>query len=182
MAPPETTSDRQVVCRNVRAPRRRSLPIYGRSACATSTLRPIFRPRPGSEHGYDVVDPSRVSADLGGELGHAAYRSALAAHGLGEVLDVVPNHMAISGAENPWWWDVLENGPASRFAGYFDVDWDPPEARLRNVVLLPVLGDHYGRLLEAGEIRLERRIDADFCARYGERIFPPTELFGTQPC
>jgi (1->4)-alpha-D-glucan 1-alpha-D-glucosylmutase len=73
----------------------------------------------------------------------------------------VPNHMAIVGAENPWWWDVLENGLASRYAAYFDVDWEPPESRLRSSILLPILDDHYGRVLEAGELRLERR-DAIF--------------------
>jgi (1->4)-alpha-D-glucan 1-alpha-D-glucosylmutase len=79
--------------------------------------------------------------------------------------------MAITGAENPWWWDVLENGPASRYAAYFDVDWDPPESRLRSTVLLPILGDHYGRTLEAGELRLERR-DAVFSIRYHDHAFP----------
>jgi (1->4)-alpha-D-glucan 1-alpha-D-glucosylmutase len=79
--------------------------------------------------------------------------------------------MAISGSENPWWWDVLENGPSSRYAAYFDVDWDPPETRLSNTVLLPVLGDHYGRVLEVGEIRL-RREDSVFAMRYHDHAFP----------
>jgi (1->4)-alpha-D-glucan 1-alpha-D-glucosylmutase len=79
--------------------------------------------------------------------------------------------MAITGAENPWWWDVLENGPASRYAAYFDVDWDPPEGRLRSSVPLPILGDHYGRVLEAGELRLARR-DAIFSIRYHDHAFP----------
>ena len=69
---------------------------------------------------------------------------------MGHLLDIVPNHMAID-HENPWWWDVLENGPASPYSAYFDVDWEPPEARLRNTVLMPILGDHYGRVLEAGQ-------------------------------
>ena len=91
--------------------------------------------------------------------------------GMGQILDIVPNHMAITGRENPWWWDVLENGLASRYSAYFDVDWEPPEARLRNSVLLPVLGDHYGRALEAGEIKLVRD-GADFTFHYYERTFP----------
>jgi (1->4)-alpha-D-glucan 1-alpha-D-glucosylmutase len=71
--------------------------------------------------------------------------AALRAHGIGILLDVVPNHMSVAGAENRWWVDVLENGPASRFAGYFDIDWESFDADLRGKVLLPVLGDHYAR-------------------------------------
>src|SRR5262249_43453477 len=82
--------------------------------------------------------------------------AALAEQGMGQVLDIVPNHMAIAGRRNRWWWDVLENGPSSRYATYFDVAWDPPERKLRNTILMPVLGDHYGRVLEAGQLRLAR--------------------------
>src|SRR5205807_1045906 len=105
---------------------------------------PSLQAAPGSQHGYDVVDPRRANTELGGEAAHARLRQALEAHALGQVLDIVPNHMAIGGPENAWWWDVLENGRASQYAHYFDVDWDPPEAKLRNTVLLPILGDHYG--------------------------------------
>src|SRR5258706_15129726 len=84
-----------------------------------------------SDLGYDVIDHSRVNAELGGEAGHERMCAALGDNGLGQVLDIVPNHMAIVGG-NRWWWDVLENGPASQDASYFDVDWDPPEAKLRN--------------------------------------------------
>src|SRR4051795_400818 len=117
---------------------------------------PYLQAAKGSTHGYDVVDHSRVNVELRGEEGHRRLQEALGRAGLGQVLDVVPNHMAIPGRENAWWWDVLENGPSSIYASYFDVDWDPPEAKLRNTVLLPVLGDHYGRVLEAGEIKLRR--------------------------
>jgi (1->4)-alpha-D-glucan 1-alpha-D-glucosylmutase len=132
---------------------------------------PYLQARQGSSHGYDVVNPRQVNAELGGAAAHARLCETLGRHGLGQVLDVVPNHMAITGPENPWWWDVLENGPSSRYAGYFDVDWEPPETRLRNAVLLPVLGDHYGRVLEAGELRLERS-DATFTVRYHDHAFP----------
>ncbi|MGH9152851.1 MAG: malto-oligosyltrehalose synthase, partial [Acidimicrobiales bacterium] len=132
---------------------------------------PVLQAAAGSTHGYDVVDHRRVNAEMGGEAGHAALCDALAAAGLGQVLDVVPNHMAIAGAQNAWWWDVLEDGPASVYASYFDVDWDPPEAKLRHTVLLPVLGDHYGRVLEAGELRVERRGGA-FVVCYHEHAFP----------
>jgi len=118
---------------------------------------PYLQAAAGSTHGYDVVDHHRVNVELGGEEGHQRLCAALDQAGLGQVLDIVPNHMAITGPENAWWWDVLENGPSSVYASYFDVDWDPPESKLRNMVLLPILGDHYGRVLEAGELRLERR-------------------------
>lgn len=134
-------------------------------------LSPILQATPGSTHGYDVVDHHRVNAELGGEAGHARLCEALGAAGLGQVLDVVPNHMAITGPENTWWWDVLENGPASVYAGYFDVDWDPPESKLRHTVLLPVLGDHYGRVLEAGELRVGRE-GGSFTVHYHEHAFP----------
>ncbi|HKD66377.1 MAG TPA: malto-oligosyltrehalose synthase [Candidatus Binataceae bacterium] len=131
---------------------------------------PCLQAAPGSTHGYDVVD-YHLSHDLGGTAGHERLSAALRDSGMGKILDIVPNHMAITGRENPWWWDVLENGPASRYSAYFDVDWAPPEARLRNAVLLPVLGDHYGRVLEAGEIKLVRE-GGDFTFRYHERTFP----------
>ncbi|HZR84646.1 MAG TPA: malto-oligosyltrehalose synthase [Candidatus Binatia bacterium] len=132
---------------------------------------PSLQAASGSTHGYDVIDHGRVSAELGGQAAHARLARELGRHGLGHVVDVVPNHMAIPGAENPWWWDVLEHGPASRYAAFFDVDWDPPEAHFRNVVLLPVLGDHYGRVLEASQIRLERQGTA-VRVRYYDHAFP----------
>ena len=90
---------------------------------------PVLQAAPGSVHGYDVVDPQRVSDALGGDAAHAQLSAALRNCGLAMLLDVVPNHMAIAGSENAWWWDVLENGPASRYARHFDVDShrQPPE-------------------------------------------------------
>ncbi|MFP4204940.1 MAG: malto-oligosyltrehalose synthase [Spirochaetaceae bacterium] len=126
---------------------------------------------PGSTHGYDVVDHSRVNAELGGEKAHQWFCRSLRENGLGQVLDVVPNHMAISGSDNRWWWDVLENGPSSRYATYFDVDWRAQHEAEGNRILLPILGDHYGRILEAGEIRLERS-GGSFLIRYYENVFP----------
>jgi (1->4)-alpha-D-glucan 1-alpha-D-glucosylmutase len=125
---------------------------------------------PGSVHGYDVIDPRQVNPELGGDAGHARFCEALGGHDLGQILDTVPNHMAI-GPQNPWWWDVLENGPASRWAMTFDVDWAHPEPHLRERVLLPVLEDHYGRVLEAGDLRLEWD-DAQFTIRYLDQRFP----------
>ena len=131
---------------------------------------PILQAMPGSTHGYDIVDHSRVNEELGGEDGFERLTDALRAHDMGLVLDIVPNHMAI-GEENRWWWDVLEHGRASRYAGYFDIDWEPPEPRMRDAILLPVLGDHYGVALEAGDVRLV--LDGErVVAAYGDRRFP----------
>ena len=134
-------------------------------------LSPVLAATPGSTHGYDVVDPTTISAELGGAEGHERLQAALGEAGIGQLVDIVPNHMAVSGRDNRWWWDVLENGPASQYATYFDVDWDPPESKLRNVVLLPILGDHYGRELEAGQLRLEREGGA-FVVRYYDDAAP----------
>ena len=131
---------------------------------------PYLQAAPGSTHGYDVTDPGRVSAELGGSPGHAALVGSLGAEGLGQVLDIVPNHMSTD-PSNAWWWDVLENGPSSRFASYFDIDWQGPDERAAFKVLVPVLGDHYGRLLEAGELRVERA-GGDFLLRYAEHELP----------
>lgn len=135
-------------------------------------LSPCLQSTPGSAHGYDVVDPTRADEELGGTEGFDALCAAFAEVGLGVVLDIVPNHMAISGPENRWWWDVLENGQSSRFARYFDVDWRPPEERFRDVVLLPILGDHYGRVLRRGELDLERVDPEGFVVRYYEHVLP----------
>ncbi|MGH9155499.1 MAG: malto-oligosyltrehalose synthase [Acidimicrobiales bacterium] len=132
---------------------------------------PCLQAAPGSTHGYDVVDHGRINVELGGDEGHRRLCDALVAAGLGQILDIVPNHMAIGGRENAWWWDVLENGPASLYASYFDVDWDPPEAKLRHKVLLAILGDHYGRVLEAGELRLARE-RGSFVVRYHDHVAP----------
>jgi len=132
---------------------------------------PYLQAARGSTHGYDVVDPTRVNEDLGGEEAHARLCAALGENGLGQVLDIVPNHMAITERRNVWWWDVLENGASSRYAAYFDVDWNSPHARLRDTVLLPILGDHYGRVLENGELELVRR-GGKFEIHYHEHRMP----------
>ncbi len=151
-------------------------PYLARLGVSHLYASPCLQAAPGSTHGYDVVDPTRPNSELGGAEGHRRMCDALGAAGLGQVLDIVPNHMAIGGPENAWWWDVLENGPSSVYASYFDVDWDPPEAKLRNTVLLPILADHYGRVLDAGELEVERK-GGSFCVRYGDRcvpVAPPT--------
>jgi (1->4)-alpha-D-glucan 1-alpha-D-glucosylmutase len=132
---------------------------------------PYLQAAAGSTHGYDVVDHHRLNEELGGQEAFDRLCAALREHGLGQVLDIVPNHMATAGRANAWWWDVLENGPASRYASYFDIDWDPPERKLIAQVLVPILGDHYGRVLEAGELVLERE-GGSFVVRYHEHEVP----------
>jgi len=132
---------------------------------------PYLQAAPGSMHGYDVVDHRQVNQELGGEPAQARLVEALQTQGMSQVLDIVPNHMSIASAGNPWWRDVLEHGPSSRYASYFDVDWDPPEARHSNEVLIPVLGDHYGRVLEAGEICLALD-DITFAIHYYDNVYP----------
>lgn len=132
---------------------------------------PYLQAAAGSTHGYDVVDPSRVNEELGRSELHVRFCQALLSAGLGQMIDVVPNHMAIAGRQNPWWWDVLENGPAGRYASYFDVDWQASEERWPNKVLLPVLADHYGRILEAGQFALSYEEEA-FILHYEDHIFP----------
>jgi (1->4)-alpha-D-glucan 1-alpha-D-glucosylmutase len=137
-------------------------------------LSPVLQAAKGSTHGYDVVDPSAVNEELGGEHGHVELQKALGEAGLGQILDIVPNHMAVASRDNRWWWDVLENGPSSVYAGYFDVDWGAPETRdgqPHPVVLLPFLGDHYGRELEAGRFKLERSAGS-FVLRYYDQQVP----------
>src|SRR5882757_3908527 len=132
---------------------------------------PYLQAAPGSTHGYDVTDHAKLNAELGGEAGHRRLAAALAARGLRQVLDIVPNHMALAGRANAWWWDVLENGPSSPYARYFDIDWDPPERKLAKTVLMPVLGDHYGRVLEAGQLAVERQAGS-FTVRYYDHEAP----------
>ena len=132
---------------------------------------PYLQAMPGSKHGYDVADEHRVNLELGGPEAHERFCLRLGECELGQVLDIVPNHMAIGGRWNRWWWDLLENGLASPYASYFDIDWQSPEERLRNKVLLPILGDHYGRVLERREIRIVRN-GSEFIARYHEHELP----------
>jgi (1->4)-alpha-D-glucan 1-alpha-D-glucosylmutase len=131
---------------------------------------PYLQAAHGSMHGYDVVDHEKVNEELGGEDGHKRFCRRLEELGLGQVLDIVPNHMAI-GRENRYWWDVLENGPSSRYAQWFDIDWNSAEIKLQNKVLLPVLGDQYGRILDAGQIKVQCNVEG-FQVRYGDNLFP----------
>jgi (1->4)-alpha-D-glucan 1-alpha-D-glucosylmutase len=115
---------------------------------------PYLMARRGSTHGYAVVDYSRLNPELGSEEDFEALVQVLHQHGMGQILDVVPNHMSAAPDENPWWTDVLENGPSSLYADYFDIDWNPVKQELRNKILLPILDRQFGDALEAGCLKL----------------------------
>jgi (1->4)-alpha-D-glucan 1-alpha-D-glucosylmutase len=132
---------------------------------------PYLRARPDSTHGYDVSDHNTLNPVLGGEAAHARLCRELARHELGHVVDVVPNHMGIGESSNTWWLDVLENGPSSIYADHFDVDWTPIKPQLLDRVLLPVLGDQFGRVLENGELQLTFE-DGAFFVRYYDKQLP----------
>ncbi len=132
---------------------------------------PLLKACPGSTHGYDICDHSQINPEIGTEEDLEEFVTVLRRHDMGLVLDIVPNHMGICGRENAWWWDVLRHGRASRFADYFDIDWESPDPRLRGKVLLPVLGDYYGRVLERGELQVVKEQDETLLA-YHEHRFP----------
>jgi (1->4)-alpha-D-glucan 1-alpha-D-glucosylmutase len=134
---------------------------------------PFMKSRKGSTHGYDIVDHTKLNPELGGEAGFGRLSEALQRHDIGLILDFVPNHVGVHFADNPWWLDVLEWGPASPHAVSFDIDWDQLPFRARGGVLLPVIGSSYGQALESGEIEL--RYDAaegSFSAWYFEHRLP----------
>ena len=132
---------------------------------------PIMMARPGSLHGYDTIDATRVNPELGGEDGLRSLVRELRRHELGLIVDIVPNHMAIGGG-NAWWMDVLAHGQTSRFAKYFDIDWTPSNPQLHGKVLLPILGRPYGEALAAGEIELGRNEGHELVIRYFEHRLP----------
>ncbi len=131
---------------------------------------PLFKARRGSLHGYDVTDHANLNPDLGRMADFKAFSRALRERNMGMVLDVVPNHMGVSDDANRYWQDVLENGPSSRYARFFDIDWQPPKPDLAGKVLLPFLGDQYGRVLENGELRLSYGRGAFWIRVYDRRL------------
>ncbi|MBX3339995.1 MAG: malto-oligosyltrehalose synthase [Nitrospira sp.] len=131
----------------------------------------ILKAVPGSMHGYDLVDPECLNPELGTEEDFAAFTAALKQYDMGLLLDVVPNHMGIRSTENRWWWDVLEHGPGSRYATAFDIDWSPLKRELEDKVLLPILGEQYGAVLENQDIRLVYE-NGGFIVTYFQHRFP----------
>ncbi len=137
---------------------------------------PYLKAQPGSTHGYDITDHTSLNPEVGTEDEFHAFLAALREHGLGQILDTVPNHMGVGTSDNRWWNDVLENGPASRFGPYFDIAWQAsPRPELRDKVLLPVLAEPYGDVLEAGRLSLTFA-GGSFVVVYGDRRFPVTPV------
>ena len=132
---------------------------------------PYFQARAESLHGYDITDHNKLNSAIGSRDEYDQWIAALHAHGMGQVLDFVPNHMGVGEPLNHWWVDVLENGPSSAYAPYFDIEWNPLKSDLRGKVLLPILGDQYGRVLERGELKV--RFDAgSFFLNYHDHQLP----------
>jgi (1->4)-alpha-D-glucan 1-alpha-D-glucosylmutase len=134
---------------------------------------PFMKARQGSTHGYDIVDHTKLNPELGGEAGFARLSAALKQHDLGLILDFVPNHVGVHFADNPWWLDVLEWGPASPNAVSFDIDWEQLPYRARGGVLLPIIGSSYRQALERGKIELRYDpTEGSFSAWYFEHRLP----------
>ena len=141
----------------------------GISHCYSS---PYLKARPGSPHGYDIIDHNKLNPEIGTWKDFVHFVETLHQHGMGQILDLVPNHMGI-GCDNDWWIDVLENGQASPYAAFFDIEWWPVKEELRGKVLLPILEDHYGAVLETGLLRLifdDKK--GEFGISYYDHLFP----------
>jgi len=132
---------------------------------------PYFRARPESMHGYDICNHNELNPSIGDEEDYAAFVDTLHQHGMGQILDTVPNHMGIGEISNEYWMDVLENGPSSRYATFFDIDWHPLKQEMDNQVLLPILGGQYGQVLENQELKLSYSNGA-FFLNYWETQLP----------
>ncbi len=133
---------------------------------------PYLKARPGSMHGYDITDHQSLNPEIGSDADYAAWVDVLHQHGLGQVFDMVPNHMGIVGNANAWWNDVLENGPASPYANFFDIDWHSSlKPQLRDKVLFPILGQSYGEVLVSGQLQVSYQ-DGAFTIHYFDHRFP----------
>ena len=132
---------------------------------------PYFKAREGSLHGYDILDQNSLNPEIGSEDEYEALVSELKRLDMGQILDIVPNHMCIDGQGNAYWMDVLENGPSSPYASFFDIDWHPAKQELENKILIPILGDQYGAVLENGELRLSFE-EGSFFISYHEHRLP----------
>ena len=149
------------------------MPYLARLGISHVYASPILKARPGSMHGYDVTDHTQLNPELGTPEEFEALVATLHEHGMGLIVDIVPNHLGVMGDDNAWWLDVLENGPAARAAHHFDIDWRPNRSSMRDRVLVPVLGDAYGAVLERGELKLQFDPAAgSFSIRYHEHLLP----------
>ena len=150
---------------------RKLVPYLRRLGVSHCYASPLLKARPGSEHGYDIVDHNQLNPEIGSEEELRNLVSELKAHGMGVILDIVPNHMGVGYGSNPWWQDVLQNGRTSAYADFFDIDWDPLKPELRNKVLNPILGNPYGEDLEQGNIQVAFE-DGRFVVKYSDRVLP----------
>jgi (1->4)-alpha-D-glucan 1-alpha-D-glucosylmutase len=151
----------------------RIVPYLARLGISHVYASPILKARPGSMHGYDVTDHTRLNPELGTDEEFAALVAALHEREMGLIVDIVPNHLGVMGDDNQWWLDVLENGPAARAAHHFDIDWRPNRSSMRDRVLVPILGDVYGAVLERGELKLQLDpATGSFAIRYHEHLLP----------
>jgi (1->4)-alpha-D-glucan 1-alpha-D-glucosylmutase len=143
---------------------------------------PVLQAAPGSTHGYDIVDPERLDASLGGDAAFVRLIDALRAEGLGAVIDIVPNHMGVADRENRWWWDVLAHGPGSAYARFFDIEWRSRDAKRAGTVIAPILGERYGEAVDRGAIAILPDGDG-FVVTYEDHVLPvaPGTIDGAVP-
>lgn len=149
------------------------VPYFAQLGISHLYASPLLSARAGSMHGYDVVDPTRVNPELGGEAALRRLVAALREHDMGLILDIVSNHMAVGGADNPWWLDLLEWGRLSPYSEFFDIQWHSPDPLLKGQLLMPFLGSDYGEALQSGTLTL--KFDAahgSFYAEHYEHRFP----------
>ncbi len=146
------------------------LAALGISHCYAS---PYLRARPGSMHGYDIIDHNSLNPEIGSVDDYNHLVDELHRHGMGQILDIVPNHMGIMGSDNAWWLDVLENGEASEYADFFDIEWNSTKEELRGKILVPILDDQYGNALESGELKLSFNVErGEFSIMFHQHRFP----------
>ena len=149
------------------------VPDFARMGFSHLYASPILTARAGSAHGYDIVDHNTINPELGGERGFRRLVERLHKHSMGLILDFVPNHMGVGYHDNRWWLNVLEWGQRSPYAGFFDIDWNPSEQSLRGKVLIPVLGQPYGDVLESAQLKLALdHSEGSFSVHYYEHRFP----------
>ena len=150
---------------------RRIVPYLEALGISDVYASPYLKASPDSSHGYDVVDHNHLNPAIGSEAELESLVAELRRHGLGQIADVVPNHMGIAESANTWWMNLLENGQSSRYASFFDITWQAIKPELRNKVLLPILGDQYGKVLESGELVVAFQ-DGAFYLRYYDYLLP----------
>lgn len=150
---------------------RKVIPYLSKIGITDVYSSPYFKAKEGSLHGYDIVDYSQLNPEIGTFKEFEELSGELKRYEMGQMLDIVPNHMCIESKDNIWWMDVLENGPSSPYAAFFDIDWEPVKKELRNRILVPVLGDQYGNVLEKQELRLSFE-EGKFMIYYYDKKFP----------